>query len=142
MTRSTSRWLCLDLTDPRYVVEKDVFGHLVLISHGAKTGERAEVADQVRLVEETASHGNCRPFRFRCLAHQLPRPLKPAHAAIQLRCHADLGREELDEPPMAEADPPGEIANLHGRVGLLKCVERNWYGAVSRRSRAQAFEER
>ena len=35
----------IDLPDPRYVVEQDVLGHLVYISHRAETGELPEVAD-------------------------------------------------------------------------------------------------
>src|SRR5262245_698942 len=120
----------IDLPDPRDVVEQDVFGHLVQISHGAQPGKLTEVADQVRLVEKPAGHGNCRPVRFRNIAHQLPRTLKPAHAAIQLRRHADLGRKELDEPPLTEADLPGEVANLHGCVCWLECAERNRYCLV------------
>src|SRR5262249_36229480 len=112
----------IDLSDPRDVVEQDVFAPLVQISHGAETGELPEVADQVRLVEIPAGPAARRPVRSRGLPYHLPRPLKPAHAAIQLRRQADLGREELDEPPLAEADPSGEVANLHGRVGLLECV--------------------
>src|SRR5262249_323003 len=122
----------IDLPDPRDVVEQDVSGHLVYISNGAETGELPEVADQVRLVEKPAGQGKRRPVRFGGLPHQVPRPLKPAHAAVQLRRQADLGREELDEPPLAEADPPGEGANLHGRVCLLEGVQRNWYRTVPR----------
>src|SRR5262245_59372482 len=129
----------IDLPDPRDVVEQDVFAPLLQISHGAETGELPEVADQVRLIEKPAGHGNRRPVRLRDLPHQLPRSLKPAHAAIQLRRQADLGREELDEPPLAEADPPGEVANCH--VRLLECVKRNRYDTVPWRRLAQAPEE-
>src|SRR5262245_26106687 len=122
-----------DLPDPRYVVEQDVFGHLVQISPGAETGELLEVADQVRLIEKPARRGKRRPVRLRGVPHELPRPLKPADTAIELWRQADLGREELDEPPLAEADPPGQVANRHGRVCSLECVERNRYRTVPRR---------
>ena len=37
-----------------------MLGPLVQIGHGAETGELPEVADQVRLVEKPAGHGNRR----------------------------------------------------------------------------------
>lgn len=48
----------IDLPDPRYVVEQDVFAPLVQISHETETGELPEVVDQVRLVEKPAGHDN------------------------------------------------------------------------------------
>src|SRR5262249_44825149 len=131
----------IDLPDPRDVVEEDVFAPLVQISHGAETGELPEVADQVRLVEEPAGHGPPRRLGSRAVPPHPPPPRNRAQAAVQLRRQADLGREERDEPPLAEADPPGEVANLHGRVCLLECVERYRYRTVPRRCLAQAPEE-
>jgi hypothetical protein len=48
--------------------------------------------------------------------------LKPAHTAIELRRLVDLGREELDEPPLAEADLPGEVANHYRRVSVRRML--------------------
>lgn len=135
----------IDLPDPRNMVEQDVFAPLAQVSHGTEAGKLAEVADQVRLVEKSAGRGNRCPVRLRNVSYQLPRPLKPAHTAIELRRQADVRCEKLNEPSLAEANLPSEIANLQPvsslRARLLERIKCKGNCTVSRPCLAQASDE-
>src|SRR5262249_48252665 len=86
----------IDLPDLRDVVRQDLLAAPEEVLHWSEARECLEVADQVRLVEVAALHGDPRPVRRRDVPHQCPGPLKSAHSAVELRRQADLGREHLD----------------------------------------------
>src|SRR5437773_1529666 len=104
-------WKKLTYSGLWHMVWQHMFTLLAEVHHGTETRERAEVADQVRLVEVPALRGNCRPVQRGSFPYQLPRLVEPANAVIQLRCQADFGGEHLNEAPLAEADAPGDVAD-------------------------------
>src|SRR5262249_59485214 len=81
------------------------------IVHGAGAGEHEKVADEVRWVEIPAVHRQPSPVRRCGLSYQGHCPLKPLHAREEFRRQSDFFREDLDEPPLAEANAPGDVAD-------------------------------
>src|SRR2546425_2462440 len=108
---------------------------------GAEAGECDEIADEMGLVEKPTVHSQPTPIWRRGPSHQREDPLKPLHLLEQLWCETDLGLEDLDEPPVAETNALGHIADGRG-AWSAECIEGEAYGAVVHQRARQVREER
>src|SRR5687768_9840141 len=91
------------------LVEKAVV--LTKVGRGREIGKLSKLTDKVGLVEITAFHGDLRPIvSIRETMDDRPRLLKSLDPAKQLRCHADLGFEDLYETSLAEPDVAGHAS--------------------------------
>src|SRR5262249_25684202 len=97
----------IDLPDPRYVIEQDVLGHLVYISHRTETGELLEVADQVRLVRRYAFDFCTGASKFAALnGEDLRRADKRARPAARAQARDPASAAQLRELPTRRARSP------------------------------------
>ncbi len=108
---------------------------------GAEAGERPEVVDEMRLVVVAAGERDVRPVDVRRRRERAQDLLEAPHAAIELRREADLGREDLDESPRAEADAVRDVADRAHRGGVHGS-ERVRHRRVADRRSAEPREQR
>ena len=108
---------------------------------GAEAGECDEIADEVRLVEESTVQGEATPIWRRGPSRQCEDPLKPLHSVEQLWCETDLGLEDLAEPPLAQTNTLADVAD-GGGIGSAERVEGKAHRTVTYDGTRQTREER
>ena len=86
------------------------------IRGGADTGKRAEVVDEMRLIEVTAPQGDTGPIDVARVVDGGEHSLKPPDPAIQLRRETDLVAKNLDESPRAQADLRRDVGDGTAQV--------------------------
>jgi hypothetical protein len=101
----------MTLPGHRNVVYQNALTALTMIFSGTEPRKLLKVMDQMRRIEIPARRCNVNPIWRGGFSDKFERPLKPLHAAKQLRPHADLIRERLAETPLTEPDMLSDLAN-------------------------------
>lgn len=93
-------WTKLTLDEQGNVIEP--VGTLEEIGGGIDAGECAEIADEMGLIVVAAGERQIGPLHAAAIFYTVQRGLEPLDAVVELRRHAHLLAEYLDEPPLAE----------------------------------------